>query len=185
MTTRGNPEALAVGPGKLYGGALGTVEPTDLTTPWSSVDPGWFAFGYTEAGSEFDQQLATTPIKVAEELDTILNTPSDRTSSLAFALAQMTATNLEAALNGGTITNGAGIITFEPPDLGEEVRLMLGFESEDGTERWVYRQAIMNGQMKITRAKAAMAPIACTFMLEKPLTGLRLWKAILASPLRD
>lgn len=184
MTTRGNPEQLAVGPGKLFGGPLGTVEPTDLITPWNEVDPDWFSFGYTEAGSEFDQQLSTTAIDVAEELDTILNAPSSRSSSVAFNLAQLTATNLTAALNGGTVSTGAGILIFEPPDLGEEQRIMIGFESEDGTERWVYRQAFMNGQMKITRAKAAMAPIACTFMLEKPATGQKLWKAVLADPQR-
>ena len=49
----------------------------------------------------------------------------------------------------------------------------------------MWRQAIMNGQMKITRAKgAANATIASVFELEKPDTGAKLYKAILASPLR-
>jgi hypothetical protein len=43
----------------------------------------------------------------------------------------------------------------------------------------------MNGALKITRTKGASnATIACSFALEVPDTGKRLYKAILASPLR-
>jgi hypothetical protein len=43
----------------------------------------------------------------------------------------------------------------------------------------------MNGQMKITRAKgAANATIACVFELEKPNSGQKIYRAILANPAR-
>src|SRR5260221_522270 len=42
---RGSPTALSLGPGYLYIGAMGRVEPTDLITPWASVDLGWGALG--------------------------------------------------------------------------------------------------------------------------------------------
>lgn len=185
MTTRGNPSALALGPGYLFNAPLATAEPTDLVTPWEEVSALWTALGYTEAGSEFDYQLQTAAVMVAEELDTIKNAPTGRTSSVTFNLAQLTATNLSIASNGGTIATSGGIVTFEPPALGSEVRTMIGFESEDHTERWLWRQAIMNGQMKITRAKgAANATIACVFELEKPQTGQHLYHAILANPSR-
>jgi hypothetical protein len=62
---------------------------------------------------------------------------------------------------------------------------MLGFESEDHTERWVYRQGINTGQMKIARQKGQNnAVIDAEFMLEKPATGSKLFKAIFASPAR-
>jgi len=185
MTTRGNREQIALGPGYLYTALLATTEPVDLVTPWAEVSDNWIALGYTGAGSEFGYQLKTSPVMVEEELDTITNAPDGRTSSVTFDLAQLTATNLAVASNGGAITTGAGVVYFEPPDLGEEQRCMLGFQSEDGTERWIWRQAIMNGAMKITRKKgAANATIACTFELELPDTGQKLYRAILASPLR-
>jgi len=66
------------------------------------------------------------------------------------------------------------------------VRTMLGYESEDHTERWVWRQCLQTGQMKIVRAKgAANATIATVFSLEKPATGSRLFKAVLQTPLRS
>jgi hypothetical protein len=185
MPARGNPAALALGPGYLYIGGLGRTEPTDLTTPWATVDPLWVFLGYSSTGSEFDYQLTTAPVDVAEELDPITNTPTGRTSSLIFALSQMTATNLSYALNGGVITTGSGIVTVEPPDLGGEVRVMLGFESEDHTERWVWRQGINTGQLKIMRQKGATnAVIDVNFMLEKPATGAKIFKAVFASPAR-
>jgi len=183
---RGSPTALSLGPGILYAGAIGRVEPTDLITAWTSVDAGWIALGYTDAGSEFDYQLNTSPVNVAEELDPISNVPDGRVASLTVNLAQLTATNLKLALNGGVITTGTGIVTIEPPDLGTEVRTMIGFESEDHSERWVWRQCLQNGQMKITRAKGANnATIATVFSLEKPASGSRLFKAVLATPLRS
>lgn len=183
---RGSPTALSLGPGYLFLGALGRVEPTDLTTPWASVDAGWVAMGYTDAGSEFDYQLNADQVLVAEELDPISNNPTSRVSSVKFVLAQITLTNLKAAWNGGVVTTGTGIVTFEPPDLGTEARAMIGFESEDHTERWVFRQCFMLGAIAIPRQKgAAKAVIPCEFTLEKPATGARLFKAVLATPQRS
>lgn len=186
MTARGNAENIALGPGYLYIGDIGTDEPADLTTAWASVDAGWVGLGYTDAGSEFDYQLSADDVDVAEELDPISKAPTGRASSVKFALAEITATNLKRAMNGGTITSGSGIVTFEPPDLGTEVRVMIGFESEDHTERWVWRQAFMLGSLTMTRAKgAANTTINCEYTLEKPATGAKLFKAMMASPQRQ
>lgn len=186
MPARGVPSALALGPGYLYIGAIGTAEPADLVTAWTVVSAGWVALGYTDQGSEFDYQLNTSPVQVAEELDPISNAPDGRQSSVKFNLAQITATNLKYASNGGTIVTGTGIVTFEPPDLGTEVRVMLGFESEDHTERWVFRQALQSGQLTIQRQKGANnATMSTEFMLEKPASGSRIYKAIFQSPLRQ
>jgi hypothetical protein len=183
--SRGRPDALSLGPGYLYAGPLGTTEPSDLEAPWQQVSLGWIFLGYTDAGSEFDYALSTSPVNVAEELDPVVNATDGRTSTVTFVLAQLTATNLKLAMNGGVITQSTGVVTVEPPDLGTEVRTMLGFESEDHTERWVYRQCLQTGTMKIVRAKGANnATIATTFSLEKPATGSRLFKALLTSPER-
>jgi hypothetical protein len=165
---------------------MGRGEPTDLVTAWGTVDAGWVLLGYTDAGSEFDYALAVDQVNVAEELDPVSNQTTGRTSSLKFAASQMTVTNLKMAMNGGVVTVGTGIATFEPPDLGTEVRTMIGWEAEDHTERWVYRQCFQTGTLAITRAKgAANATLPVEFSLEKPATGLRLYKAILATPQRS
>jgi hypothetical protein len=185
VTDRGNPEAISLGPGYLWWSLLGTTEPVDLVTPWFEVDNSWVKIGYTKQGSEFDYQLSTGAVEVAEELDAIKMAPTGRTSSVTFEMAQLTATNLSIAMNGGTIADENGLVVFEPPDLGEEQRAMLGFEAEDHTERWVWRQAIMDGALKIARQKGnTNATMACQFSLERPQSGAKLFKALFASPLR-
>jgi hypothetical protein len=183
---RGNASALRLGPGYLYAGPIGTPEPADLTTPWATVSAAWAAIGYTEDGNELNYNPSTSPVDVAEELDHIQVVTTGRDSSVRFAMSQITATNMKYAFNGGVLTTGTGIVTFEPPDLGTEVRLMLGFEAEDHTERWVYRQAFQTGTITLGRHKGANnASIAVEFSLEKPATGSRLFKAIFATPLRQ
>lgn len=182
VTPRGTPGALALGPGQLYIAALGATEPTDLTTAWATVDARWIMMGYTAEASEFKYTPATDDVEVAEELDPISTQTTGRVCTVSFALAQMTATNLKRAMNGGTITPGTGIVTFEPPDLGTEVRTMLGFEAEDSTERWVFRQCYQQGDITVTRGKGATkATISCEYKLEKPATGSKLFKAIMTS----
>ncbi|GAA3027224.1 hypothetical protein [Streptosporangium longisporum] len=181
---RGKPEAIALGPGSLFIGVLATPEPMDLVTPWESVSPNWTGLGYTDEGSTLNYTVDSENVEVAEELDPIAVALVSREVTLDFALAQITATNLRVALNGGTITAGAGIVTFEPPDLGEELRVMLGWQSEDGTERWVFRKGLQVGNMEISRGKgASKATIGCSFKLERP-SGAKLFKAMLAAPVR-
>jgi hypothetical protein len=183
---RGTPTALALGPGYLYIAPIGTTEPTDLATAWASISAAWVGLGYTDAGSEFHYQPNVDQVEVAEELDPVSNQVTGRAASVHFNLAEITATNLKRALNGGTIVSGGGYVTFEPPDLGTEVRTMLAFESEDHTERWLFRQCFNTGEITITRAKgAAKATIPCQFNLEKPASGSRLFKAIMAAPARQ
>jgi hypothetical protein len=182
---RGNPAALSLGPGYLYIGPIGTTEPTDLVTPWQGFSANWLFLGYTDKGSEFDYTLSADSVNVAEELDPVSKTTTGRVSIVKFVLAELTGTNLMRALNAPTsaLTPGAGIVNFEPPDLGTEVRRMIGFESEDHTERWIYRQCFQTGSMTITRQKgAANATINCEFTLEKPASGAKLFKAIFNSP---
>src|SRR5215475_15288613 len=109
MPARGNPQALSLGPGYLYLGAMGRTEPTDLSTAWATVDAGWGLLGYTDAGSEFDYALAVDQVNVAEELDPVSNQTTGRTASLKFAASQMTITNLKMAMNGGVLTAGTGL----------------------------------------------------------------------------
>lgn len=179
---RGTPANLALGPGYLYIADLLTPEPTDLSTPWSTVSAGWVSLGYTDQGSTFKYTLQTGNVTVAEELDPVKIQTTGRASDLSFALAEVTATNLMRAMNAptGSVVTAGGLATLEPPDLGTEVRRMLGFQSEDGTERWIFRQCFQTGDMSIQRQKGANnATLGVDFTLEKPTSGAKLYKVIM------
>jgi len=174
----GNPNTIALGPGTLYIAALLSTEPSDLASAWPAA---WTALGYTHEGSEWSYTLATAPVEVAEELDPLQIVPTGRTVQVKFALAEITATNVKRALNGGTIATSAGFVTFEPPAFGTEVRSMFGWQSNDAQERWVFRQCLSSGAVTAQRKKGAdKATLPFELTCEKP-AGAQPFKAIFAT----
>lgn len=148
----GNPLAVRVGPGKLYIAPIGTVEPTDLETAW---DNDWIPLGYTDTGSEFVFDQTFEDVVVAEELEPVEIIQTARQTTVNFALAELTAANMQRALNGGTINTPTGLITFEPPSVGSFVDSMIGWEADDGLERWVFRRCRNVGSVNLPRRKGA------------------------------
>jgi len=184
---RGNAQRVihGLGPGQLRIAALGSGEPVDLATPWPAA---WVPLGYTEEGSEFSYELATEPIEVAEELDPLSTITTGRNITVGFASAEPTVENLKTALNGGTIIVDTAatplFVTFEPPDLGTEIKVMIGFETEDAKSRWVWRQCTQTGSVTVQRRKgAAKATLPMSFAVEKPAAGGRPFKVIQAKSL--
>lgn len=176
----GDPTAVKVGPGALYVAPLGTTAPADLATPWGVA---WIPLGYTEEGHEFAAENTFEAIEVAEELLPIRQEQTGSNLTVEMALAEMTAKNVQLALNGGTITSGDGFVTFEPPELGEATRVALGWESQDHLERWVWYKCLQTGNVAIARRKApAKATIPTTFTVEIPTGGGAPFKAIFSGP---
>jgi hypothetical protein len=175
----GNPAALSLGPGIIKIADIGTAEPTDLASAWPA---GWQEPGYTENGSVFGYESTLDEVEVEEEFDPVAFVTTKRSGSLSFKMAELTATHLKWALNGGTITAGAGYVYYDPPAPGTEVWKMLGFQADDLTERWIFRRCFQGGKVEVPRRKGnnkALIPVE--FRLAKP-AGLQPWRAILVSP---
>lgn len=178
----GNPDKVKVGAGLLYVGPLGTVEPTNLTTPWATVDVDWVPIGYTEDGHEFSREPSFEGIEVAEEKLPIRWEKTSETATVSFSAAEITVANLKIAFNGGTVTTLSGtVVRFEPPAItDEDVRIMLGWESNDGSERWVFRKCVNTSATTIARRKApTKALIPVTLNLEVPAAGILPFTSIL------
>jgi hypothetical protein len=173
---RGNPLNISLGPGTLYIAPLGSDEPTGID---DDLDTAWTALGYTNDGSTQSFSPSYEDVEVAEELEPLDSVATGRTISASFTLAELTAKNLKAAMNGGTITHVpvAGAVTrahtkFEPPEVGEDVKVMLLFEAEDTLERVLYREVKQVGAIETARRKGAeKAGIPCEFRAYKPAAG--------------
>lgn len=177
-----NPNKVKLGAGLLYVGPIGTTEPTDLTTPWATVDADWSPLGYTEEGHEFASEPNFEPIEVAEEKIPIRYEKTGQEESLTFSAAEMTVDNLTYAFNGGTVTTLAGtVVRFERPDIDDQdIYLMIGWESNDGEERWIFRKCIQTGNVNIARRKAPdKALIPMEFRLVVPSPGVLPWTSVL------
>lgn len=154
--------ALSFGAGYLYWAPLGTSVPacTVAGSVFTDTWPvGWIPLGVTREGHEMSYEIDTETVEAAEYLDAIATVTTGRTSGMSFELMNVHATNLKRALNGGNIaTSGAGATLrseYTPPNVGEEVRAMIGWESQDLTERVYAEQAFQVGSLTIARRKGA------------------------------
>lgn len=171
------------GPGTLYAAPLGTTEPVSATGAWAA---GWTQLGYTAQGSQFHVKPSVSPVMVEETYWPVRNAFTAMEAHITFNLAEMTFQNWMLALNSGigtsqltgtSGTNPDGSKWVEAADVGQEVRVMLGWDSlspaatSEGTVsgRLIVRQAVQVGQVQVSRRKGAtIAEIACDFQLEKP-----------------
>jgi hypothetical protein len=171
--------ALARDPGYLYVANLGTSLPANtvagsvFTDAWPS---GWNLFGITRDGSEFDYTLTTGTIDAAEYYDPLVVVTTGRATSLKAELIQVHATNMKRAINGGNLTvTGSGatqLNTLTPPAVGAEIRQMIGWESQDSTERLVMEQVFQTGTLTILRRKGVdNAGLTVDYTAEIPASG--------------
>lgn len=178
----GTPTNVRLGPGSLYVGAVGATEPTNTVAAGKFSDAinstAWVGIGYTDAGHTFTQTPAIDPVEVAEVLIPINHVATGQDYLIEFACAEITALNLQRAFNGGTITTtgttGTQLTKFEPPAAGAvPTRLAILWQSDDQTERWIYRRCFQQGASGITRQKGAnKATIPVAFALEQPTDGV-------------
>jgi hypothetical protein len=166
---------LALGPGYLYYAPLGsdlpdnTVAGSVFTDTWPAA---WIPVGVTSEGHEFSYNLETEPVEVAEYLDPPAYASTGREIGMSFEIARLSLSLEKLALNGGTITtSGSGATQlnhYVPPEIGEEVRVMIGWESTDNTERIVAHQAFQNGEVTTARRKGAdKATLPVEFRFER------------------
>ena len=154
--------------------AGGTVAGGVFTDAWPAA---WVPVGVTKDGSEFKWTPQVGGIEVAEYVLPLRYVTTGVESSISFAMAEFTARNLAFALNGGSVTTvsgtGATLLTeVAPPALGAEVRTMIGWESEDSTERAIFRQCFQGGDVSIAHKKGTdNASIGVEFSLEQPSLG--------------
>lgn len=166
--------ALSFGAGYLLVSALGVSAPANtvagsvFTDTWPA---GWNLWGVTREGHTLNIEFDSEPVEAAEYLDPLLNIVTGRTISAEFDVMQVHLTNFQRAFNGGTKTpSGSGatlLTTYTLPAIGSEVRVQLGWESVDNTERWWAMQCFQTGSVGIQRQKGAdNASLPLTYTME-------------------
>jgi hypothetical protein len=171
--------AIALGPGYLFYAPIGTGLPANTVAGSVFTDnwPGaWLLWGVTAEGHTFTNEISTDPVEVAEYLLPVSIQPTNIAGHVDFAVAQVHATNHKRVMNGGSIVStgsgGTQLNTYTPPDLAAMVRCMLGWESTDSTERYVWPQCFSGGIGGVQRQKGAnKATLPVQFNLEQPAAG--------------
>jgi hypothetical protein len=154
--------------------AGGTVAVGKFTDAWPT---GWTLIGVTKKGHEWSWSPKTGNIEVAEYLLPLAIVTTSIESKVSFEVAEFTAKNLAFGLNGATVATVSGtgatlLSELTPPVAGQELRSMIGWESQDSTERRFYIQCLQSGDNKVQHAKGTdNATIGMEFSLEQPNVG--------------
>jgi hypothetical protein len=164
--------------GFLLWAPLGTALPANTVTGGVFTDAwpvAWIALGRTAAGSKIDENATTADLESAEDYYPLETRTTKRAAMISFNLLSFTASNLSRALNGAVTTvtgTGATLLTqVSAPNPVNEVPSMIGYESLDGTARWIGYKLRNAGNLSIQMAKAPnMAQIPWTASLAKPAT---------------
>lgn len=171
--------ALSFGAGYLLYADAGVSAPTNtvvgsvFTDTWPA---GWNLFGVTREGHTLNIEIDVEAVEAAEYVDPLLNVTTGRTITAEFELMQIHLTNFKRAFNGGTkSTSGSGttlLTTYTLPQIGQEVRCQIGWESVDNTERWWAMQAFQTGGVGIQRQKGAdNASLPLTYTMEPDVSN--------------
>ena len=172
--------ALSFGAGWIYAGASGVALPTNTVAGSVFTDvpnPAlWFLIGVTREGHEKTIDLSVEPVEAAEYLEPIVNVTTGRTVTVATDMMQIHVGNYKRAFNGGTTaTSGSGatlLTTYKLPQLGQEQRIQLLWESTDSTERWTAASVFQQGSVAINRRKGAdNASLPVEWTLEPDANG--------------
>ena len=141
MAAGGNSAFIQLGAGRLYVAPIGTTEPTTCS---AALPSAWRAVGYTENGTTVSVELTNEPIEVAEEYDPVLYVLASRSASVAVQMAEVNRKNLALAMGVGA-AEANDSTAFEPPAPGDEVAVMLVWDSLDTpgatNVRLLFRQA--------------------------------------------
>lgn len=171
-----NSSTIKSGPGVLRYAPLGTALPTvtaaasKLAVTWAS---GWVQVGGTDDGISYSESTDTSAIRVAESQYDIRTVVTGRSMTLTVNLSQIDTLNWKLAANGGTVTtSGTGATKLDeyvPPLLGQEAKVMLGFQSLDDQEALVWPQAFNVGGFDTARGTFdTKAGLPCSFTIELP-----------------
>ena len=149
-----------------------TVAGSVFTDDWPVA---WIPLGRTTGGTKIDDNPTVSKIESAEDYYELDAPTTAREASVTFELMNFTATNLARALNGTVVTvTGTTTTTLtqvSAPNPVNEVPSMIGWQSLDGTVRWVGYKIKNSSNLSVALAKApSTANIQWTGMCLKPAT---------------
>jgi hypothetical protein len=168
--------ASATAVGTVIGGTgpAGVVVGGVFVDAWPS---SWVPYGVTRDGSQFSYEITTEDVIVAEYQDPIETDETGRAIGVAFDLAQVTDLAYLSAFGGGTSTlvSGTGatrLTKVAPPKLGESVDTMIGWQSQDKTQRTFFYECKQAGNVQWSNNKAPnYQSFPLTYKVTQPDTG--------------
>lgn len=150
--------------GNLYVAAVGTVAPTDVTTPWGA---SWTDLGaLSDDGPAITPTVATTDINIWQSFYAAKKIVTSRGMDWKFKLAQRNANTFLLAMGGGAIaetSTGSGVWKYTPPAASVLDNRAFGLEVREGStiDRYYLASGLVTGlgDVVFKRTEATMYDI--------------------------
>jgi hypothetical protein len=137
-------EVRLFGGGHLYVAPVGTVMPTDLTTPLAAA---WLELGYCDTdGLELQISTDSADFFAWQTLDPVRTVITSRVLTAHFKLMQRNKDTIPVALGGGTLSTTTGVTTYTPPTGADVFERAFVLETQDGsvTDRYRIQRATVS-----------------------------------------
>lgn len=134
---------LTQGPATLYFGAFGATEPLESAVNDTPAASAWTDLGGTLDGSKLVIKQNYSMLAVDQLVDVPGSRLNTREITIETQMAEPTLDNLSLALNGGTISTGAGWEAYEPID-------------SDAATQPTYKALLLHGWIGVRRRMVVM-----------------------------
>lgn len=165
---------LILGPGTMYTGAFGAVEPLDSAVNLAPATSSWTDVGGTLNGLAISIDQQYTELTVDQLVDSIGRRLTKREFAITTQLAEPTLANLSIALNGstqtsGAITSGGTYQTAEPLFATSATQptyiamLIDGYAPQSFRRRAIFRRVLSTAKVDTSMDKAKQTVFTVTF----------------------
>lgn len=164
---------LILGPGALYSGAFGAVEPVDTAVASDPDDEVWTDVGGTYDGVEVTIAQEYTELEVDQVVDVVGRRLTKREFMIKTNLAQPTLENLALVMNAGTVASGGtGSTAFKSlePNYATSATqpnykalLMDGYAPNGNNRRVIVRKALSTDDVSFAYSKKDQTVFSVTF----------------------
>lgn len=160
---------LILGPGTLYTGVFGAVEPADAAVNTTPAASAWTDMGATDGGVKLTIDQKFTELTVDQVVDSLGRRLTQREIMVDTNLAEPTLANLSTAMNGGTSATGSGYATLDPLNVTSATQptyiavLLDGYAPAGFRRRVIIRKALNTSSIQSAYAKDKETYIPVTF----------------------
>jgi len=165
---------LILGPGTLYTGLFGALEPTDATVNVAPATSSWTDVGGTLNGIALAIDQQYTELLVDQLVDSIGRRLTKREFTISTQMAEPTLNNLSLSLNGstqtsGSITSGGTYNTLEPLFATSATQptyiamLVDGYAPNSFRRRVIFRRMLSTAAVGTDMDKAKQTVFTVTF----------------------
>lgn len=164
---------LILGPGTLYSGAFGAVEPVDTAVATAPDDGVWTDVGGTMDGVTLTVNQEFTELAVDQIVDVPGRRLTKRDLTLGTSLAEPTLENLAVAMNAGSVTaGGTGATAFKALEPAFDTSatqpnykalLFDGFAPDSHNRRIIVRKGLSTDNVEFAYKKDEQTVFAVVF----------------------